>query len=302
MEENRRRMIWVLLGEFYPAFCISNSRYNPTSPILVLPEATDKMSPEAEAAKLYFESLQLLSNQELEKEIETLKLKKSTESEAAHQFNQPNALANKEIFEYWSKAAYWTLDEFVALILGRNPKVVYAVAVANDKHHSQFGMKFKETMVLAERALAMGKIFQKTSPQVLCGWAKNLLIEIPEELQSAVESRKTGLTDWKKAYDDLAISHVNLQNEILKFKLKLDLFLAREKLNKPIGEREKDSLLKLIIGMAIGGYSYNPQAGRSGSHKEISDDLIKIGLTLSDDTVRKYLREGAELLPPQEKG
>jgi hypothetical protein len=32
---------------------------------------------------------------------------------------------------------------------------------------------------------------------------------------------------------------------------------------KPLGTKERDSLLKLVIGMAIGGYRYDPKAKRS---------------------------------------
>jgi hypothetical protein len=68
----------------------------------------------------------------------------------------------------------------------------------------------------------------------------------------------------------------------------------------PVGTRERDSMLTLIIAMAVMGYRFNPAAKRSDSIKDIVSDIEKCGLSLSDDTVRRYLREGLELLPPQE--
>ena len=58
-----------------------------------------------------------------------------------------------------------------------------------------------------------------------------------------------------------------------------------------LGPREKDSLLKLILGMAIKGYSFDPKATRSTQAQEIADDLLTLGLSLDVDTVRKYLNE-----------
>lgn len=72
------------------------------------------------------------------------------------------------------------------------------------------------------------------------------------------------------------------------------LSTARE---KPIGARERDSFLKLVIGMAIKGYSFDPKSGRSTTAKEISSDLALIGLAMDEDTVRKYLAEAKQLLP-----
>ncbi|RWO00958.1 hypothetical protein [Mesorhizobium sp.] len=66
---------------------------------------------------------------------------------------------------------------------------------------------------------------------------------------------------------------------------------------KPLGARERDSFLKLVIGMAIKGYSFDPKSGRSTTAKEISGDLALIGLAMDEDTVRKYLAEAKQLLP-----
>jgi hypothetical protein len=66
-----------------------------------------------------------------------------------------------------------------------------------------------------------------------------------------------------------------------------------------IGARSRDSLLKLVIGMAVAGYVYDPKATRSDKPTEIAGDLERAGVPLDVDTVRKWLREAAELLPPK---
>jgi hypothetical protein len=68
--------------------------------------------------------------------------------------------------------------------------------------------------------------------------------------------------------------------------------------DKPLGQREGDTLRKLVIGLAMVAYAYDPKAARSEVAAEIASDLAERGLTISDDTVRKHLKESAELLPP----
>ena len=61
-------------------------------------------------------------------------------------------------------------------------------------------------------------------------------------------------------------------------------------------KKERESLLKLVIGMAIKGYGYDPAALKSDKVKEIADDLALLGLSIDTDTVRKYLKEAASTL------
>lgn len=71
-----------------------------------------------------------------------------------------------------------------------------------------------------------------------------------------------------------------------------------------LSTKERITLLKLVIGMAIKGYGYDPAASKSSVPKEIADDLSKIGdLDVSDDTVRKYLKLAvSEVLSQDTKG
>ena len=61
---------------------------------------------------------------------------------------------------------------------------------------------------------------------------------------------------------------------------------------------ERNTLLKLVFGMAIKGYSYDPAAAKSAKPKEIVDDLAELGITITDDTVRKYLKQAADAVLP----
>jgi hypothetical protein len=85
-------------------------------------------------------------------------------------------------------------------------------------------------------------------------------------------------------------------NEDLKNKL-AELELGGRKKLGNLDIRERESLLKLVIGMAIDGYGFDRKANRSPTARELSDQLQRLGLTLSDDTIRNYLTEAKELVP-----
>ena len=69
----------------------------------------------------------------------------------------------------------------------------------------------------------------------------------------------------------------------------------------PLHGSERDSLLKMVLGMAIAAYDYNPGTTNraTGENKgSIFADLRQCGLTLDADTVRKFLREAETRFKP----
>jgi hypothetical protein len=69
---------------------------------------------------------------------------------------------------------------------------------------------------------------------------------------------------------------------------------------KKQSETERNSMLKLIIGMAMDAYGYDPDKTRNdstGNNKNsISAKMQTRGITISDDTIRKYLNEAKDLI------
>ena len=67
---------------------------------------------------------------------------------------------------------------------------------------------------------------------------------------------------------------------------------------RTLGKRERETLLKIVVGMAIKGYAYNPNSAKNTATKDIATDLAGLGINVSDDTVRKYLREAVSTVLP----
>jgi hypothetical protein len=64
-----------------------------------------------------------------------------------------------------------------------------------------------------------------------------------------------------------------------------------------LGPRERDSILKIIVGMAISKYEYDPKKSKNTAARRIAEDLQRQALDLDEDTIRSYLQEAANLLP-----
>jgi hypothetical protein len=132
-----------------------------------------------------------------------------------------------------------------------------------------------------------------------------------------VGARGGSIADWKSKYDKLSSQYDDLlalsekAAELVKTERNISQCLRQQigeleaKLKgapKPDGfhGKERESVLKLIIGMAVGGYGYDSKATRSKVVTEITSDLAKAGVELSDDTVRKWIKLAEELMPLSE--
>ncbi|KQU01603.1 hypothetical protein ASG68_07625 [Rhizobium sp. Leaf453] len=93
---------------------------------------------------------------------------------------------------------------------------------------------------------------------------------------------------YKEANDELSAKVAKFQTE------------SNGRPDKVFGSRERESLLKLAIGMAMGGYGYNPKSAKNAATSEIETDLATRGISLDADTIRKYLNEAKGLLDGSE--
>ncbi len=225
--------------------------------------------------------------------------RRAEREERARFFHRPEAAAD---FDFWIKAAHWTLDEAVALSLGKNPRTVNWTAIQPYLGQSPFAAKFDQRRMLATRARDANQLADSNVPGFFLAWAIRNDIDVPADLVAAVEARGHQVADWKTAYDDAQTTIEALRTEL--DDLRQELAKGRqsepaERAEKPLITRERDTVLKLIIGIAMGGYGYDPRAKRSPIASEIADELAGFGLSIDEDTVRKWLKEAKQILPSE---
>lgn len=188
----------------------------------------------------------------------------------------------KPNWEVWANVPAWTAWEAVALSLDIDPKKVklngnaWMSADVNSDFPHQEGRTFDDRLIVLRRNLSSLQLHKSLShrpdySELNAGdfvrWALSLKWTIPPEMAALADrpSPKPERRQIDKVQD--------------------------------LTTTERNSLLKLVIGMAVGGYGYDPSAARSTSAPDIVADLEKAGVRLEADTVRKYLKEAAELLP-----
>ncbi len=242
-------------------------------------------------------------------------------------FNQPHAKAD---FGHWSKAEHWSLDEAIALVFGKAPEIVSWDKIKPWVGTSTFVKQYSRLRDLADRAKVWKKLYDPVLPPIFLKWAEDNEIAVPAELSEKVSKLKGKLVDWKErhevtkaAYDELLSSykkfHEMYDQHIADWKgvveKKTDLIesaqlriaelegeLAKVSASpvpepaKPQSLVERQNMLKAIFGMAVRGYSYNPADKKSKTIAEIVSDLDLQGIPLSDDTIRRYLKEARDLL------
>lgn len=82
-------------------------------------------------------------------------------------------------------------------------------------------------------------------------------------------------------------------------KLRTEIAALRRKAGdgEQLSTRERSSLLKLVIAMAIKKYNYRPSMSKNSAPANIATALRELGMALDEDTIRKYLNEAKALLP-----
>jgi len=179
-------------------------------------------------------------------------------------------IATDADYLHWSLFPEWRLFDFIVLTCERDPRIFEGAAISAVKS-LPYWPEVDRRLELARAHVDADIIDEVEPPTRYVEWARQVLIEVPPALVAAVEAYEERAGRRKPAEQPKPIEH--------------------------LGTRERESLLKLVIGMAVAGYGHDPRARRSDKVAEIAADLERLGIGLSDDTVRKYLREGAELLP-----
>ena len=234
-------------------------------------EKVERMSPLLRKAKEYYNELLALSSADLfalereQRESKGAQGNKPTVSDVVNRgwfFEQLDAQAD---LEHWSRAEYWTPDEAVAVSFGKNPNVVNANTLKSYLGKASFADEYYLRRDLVDRAIQSGRLPREIPPADFVAWLHQRSIPVPR-----------GLADCLSA-----IEATSSQSSA-----------------KPLSDTERDSLLKLLLGMSIDKYDYkvgetrNPATGEN--RDSINAALERLDLKLTSDTIRKYLKEAEQ--------
>ncbi len=183
-------------------------------------------------------------------------------------------------FAHWEKSAYFELDEVVWLSFGLEPEGSYQGRKVNS---------FKKGSVdaidafILRRAELIRRQFtphgyeRRVSPEALFAWIMDVRLEVHPGFAAMLSNM---VARAKNVTTEPAPNKVAAAVGSGKF-----------------DDREKRSLSMLLAALAITDYGYQPNQARSPIPKEFEDMAARLGLELTRETILKYLRLGASLLP-----
>lgn len=182
-------------------------------------------------------------------------------------------------FSYWAKLSFWTIAQSTALLIGEDPDTVLEGDAPAPNCPDDVKAAFFQMFRLLDSHIRLSGVGANQPPTEIIEWALHARVDPPSALVEAARAQGRTLIEKHaketRDRDDAATGDAE----------------------KPLGERERSTLLRIIIGMAIGGYGYNPDDKRSDAATTISSDLERFGLDGSAQTIRNKLHEARELLP-----
>lgn len=181
---------------------------------------------------------------------------------------------------YWSKMSFWTIEQATVLLIGADPDAILDGNALAASCAPEVTTAYSRMFRLLDSHIRLSGIGFSQPPTEIIDCALHAKIDPPGTLVDAVREQGRTLIETRTAARDTINNQTTKQEE-----------------DKPLGERERNTLLRLIIGMAVRGYGYDPDAARSEIPKAIADDLSALGLECSDQTIREKLKEARAFLP-----
>jgi hypothetical protein len=197
----------------------------------------------------------------------------------------------KPEYSYWAAMPVWFLDEAAALIADVDPKFASWETVASHLGASPFSERFAKIREFLRRGGDAGELDWPARPAKVLEWAEGRRLVIPSELAEAIR-----IYGGVRATDSgLNTVKVQQQNEIeqLQGRIRALESEAERLKDDTLKGRSRISCLRMIYGMAVAKFRFDPDAKKNSATSNIAGALHELGIDIDEDTVRKWLMESA---------
>jgi hypothetical protein len=210
------------------------------------------------------------SNADAAGKLSVSRSKQTTDCE----FKEPN-------WAWWAAKSYWSLDEAAALVSGLDPNTV--LQQSDDVLRCFTKMKQLITLLQTNK-----KIITSPMRPIQVVECFTLLHEMgaPPKLRKAVLEYEN---DPKRSFSLLAKRCEASEKRVKDLEQQLTD-------SKTLDPRERKSLLSLLCGLVHHHYRYDPDK-RNDVVQTIRSMLAGLGIKLSDDIIRNWLKASFEYLP-----
>ena len=204
-----------------------------------------------------------------------LSLGRKTPKPMAGGFGHPALLAD---FAYWRQMEKYRLHEALMLSVGVEPKLIpdaeiYAAAKSAErkKLSPTFDFLVKRQELFVRKFPSGGYGFLSVSPYFLLTWFEEVEMDVHSQFVDILNKR-------------VSATHLAPKSAV------------KSEAPSRTDQREVDKIAQLFAALAIDQLGFDRVAKRSPVPKEITDLAASMGLSISDDTVRKYLKRGTSFI------
>lgn len=184
-------------------------------------------------------------------------------------------------YGYYAKLGKWDLHQCTCFLLGRDPSEYDTLSIAIMSSRSPCDESDKEYVKMNELINScVGKYTgvknrDEIDPLKFIELTEFLQIQLPPELVRLVREHR------EKSFNE-------------------SLPMNNKDADKPLHKKEKDSLVKMLAGSLANLYGRDAILKEEIRASEIQSDNDKVGITLSEDTTRKYLNLASKELQKSE--
>ena len=190
-------------------------------------------------------------------------------------------VTRENLIERWAKAPIWTIEEGIALAYNLDPEETIGQIEYGPpfiRGHEVANLKLKHALSGVKHL----KVRSELPPRDLIDWLKTIGVEFDEAWHKVLPQGNA----QARGVEPMIERHAPDQPETER---------AR-RYARMAEDKVRDSLLRLVIGMAKANYGYDPEAKKNAATNRIQSDLALQGINMSDETIRKYLKQGADLI------
>lgn len=191
-------------------------------------------------------------------------------------------------FLLWARLSQWSIEDARFLAAGLDPMAKKVLPSSRD-WPEDIKAKMNEVQFFIQRGLDAGEIRGRVAPTEFLDWCQRRHIEVPNGLKAAVENRSSREQTSCAAMQAAEMADLRATNARLREELAAAL--------ADIDTNSRESLIRLVAGMAISKYGYDLSKGKNKAVAMIESDLSKLGIGLHPDTIRKWIKMGAEVVP-----
>jgi hypothetical protein len=210
--------------------------------------------------------------------------------------NRPEALLRA--VQHWATLSTWTLDEGVALLLGREPRKVNWENVKIYRDIDAFAARYEEVREHALRAHVAKELYLKSTPAEWVLFAERRGWDMPPDLKAVIVSRAELIGEQPTTIP--SNGGLDEQGEVQQLQTRVASRMDEAKgqpANEELNGKERKSVYTIIAAMAFRHY---PMDLRDGARNDGTAKLLaavkKAGLSLGKDAAHKHLTAALSLL------